>query len=88
MERCGTEGTRDETHGKVQLHIDPTCVSKLGLVIIMYSNGGCRLLQPTIPTNTVCHVLVNVCVALFCAIVYSFTAQFYVYRFGVNDLEI
>jgi len=27
-ERCRTEGTRDEVHGKVQLHIDLTCVSK------------------------------------------------------------
>jgi len=22
------EGTRDKTHGRVQLHIDPTCVSR------------------------------------------------------------
>ena len=27
-ERCRTEGTRDETHGRVQLHIDLTCVSR------------------------------------------------------------
>ena len=26
--RCRTEGTRDETHGRVQLYIDPTCVSR------------------------------------------------------------
>ena len=26
-ERCRTEGTRDKTHGRVQLHIDLTCVS-------------------------------------------------------------
>jgi len=27
-ERCRTEGARDETHGRVQLHIDLTCVSR------------------------------------------------------------
>jgi len=27
LERCRTEGTRDEMHGRVQLHIDPTCVT-------------------------------------------------------------
>jgi len=28
MEKCRMEGTRDETHGRVQLHIDRTCVSR------------------------------------------------------------
>ena len=27
-ERCRTEGTRDETHGRAQLHTDPTCASR------------------------------------------------------------
>ena len=27
-ERCRTEGTRDEAHGRVQLHIDLTCVRR------------------------------------------------------------
>ena len=27
-EGCRTEGTRDEAHGRVQLHIDLTCVSR------------------------------------------------------------
>ena len=27
-ERCSMEGTRDEAHGRVQLHIDLTCVSR------------------------------------------------------------
>ena len=28
-ERCRMEGTRDEAHDRVQLHIDLTCVSRL-----------------------------------------------------------
>jgi len=27
-ETCRMEDTRDEAHGRVQLHIDPTCVSR------------------------------------------------------------
>ena len=37
-ERCRTEGTRDETHGRVQLYIDLTCVTRLGRSILLLNS--------------------------------------------------
>jgi len=40
-----TEGTRDETHGRVQLHIDLTCVSRPWLVTDDTTNWLCSAMR-------------------------------------------